>query len=177
MNFLSWDKNHIERPWKQFLVPPEESAHPPLRPVSLNGISKFFAGNDGHSRKSELVGEVNKDKIFSSVTFALFIKMQKIFFLSYSFLWCEVFIHQAASLFLPLRLRFLMICWPPFLLIRTRKPWFFFRFLLFGWNVLFIFRSVFLVWKQYVNKPVLICQAKKDEWTAFISWLFENYCL
>ena len=130
--FLSRDENQVEWCLEQFLVPPEECTQPPLRPVSLDCISKFFAGNDGHSGISELVREVNKDKIFSSVAFALFIKMQKIFFLSYSFWWCEVFIHQAASLFLPLRLRFLMMCWPPFLLMRTRKPWFFFRFLLFG---------------------------------------------
>jgi hypothetical protein len=130
--FLSRDKDQVKWFFEQFLVPSEERAQPPLRPVPLDCISKLFAGNDGHSGKSALVGEVNKNEIFSSVTFAVFIKMQKIFLLTYSFFGCELFIHQAASLFLPLRRRFLMMCWPPFLLIRTRKPWFFFRFLLFG---------------------------------------------
>ena len=73
VNFLPRDEDHVIGFLKQCLVSPEKCAQPPLRPVPLDCISKFFAGNDSHSGKRELVGEVNKDEIFSSVSFALFI--------------------------------------------------------------------------------------------------------
>jgi hypothetical protein len=136
--------NDVKGTWEDLLISSKKCPQSALDPIPLDSTSNFFAHDNSHPGKVQIIGEVDEVEISASITIAFFIQKYKIFLFRYPLLRSQSFGHQPASLFLPFCLLFLMMRWPAFVRMRTRKPWFFFLFLLLGWNVRFIVFSVFL---------------------------------
>ena len=136
--FLGNEKN-IQRKRQQIFVPSEQLSRSASDLIPLNGIPDFSARDNGHPGMAEVVRKKDQVKIFTSGATAFFIKIRKIFFLADPLARTIAFYHQTARRFRPFCLRLLMTFCPLFVLMRTKNPWSFFLFLLFGWNVGFIF--------------------------------------
>jgi hypothetical protein len=132
------DQEKIHRIYQQILVPSEQCSHSASDLVALDGVPDFLAGDNGHPGMAEPVGKIDQVKIFSSGTDAAFVKIVKIFLLADPLERTIAFYHQTARRFRPFCLLLLMTFCPPLVLMRTRNPWSFFLFLLFGRNVGFI---------------------------------------
>jgi hypothetical protein len=60
------DDDHVNGQSQQIFVPSKQLPDSSSDPVSLNGITNFFAGDDGHSGIGQAIGKINQVEIRSS---------------------------------------------------------------------------------------------------------------
>jgi hypothetical protein len=132
------DQENIQRIFQQILVPSKQFPDPAPNLVAMNGVPDLLAGDRSHPGMAQLVGEIDQIEIFPSGATASLVKLGEFRFLTDPFARTIALYHQTARRFLPFARRLLMTFCPPLVLMRTKKPWSFFLFLLFGLNVGFI---------------------------------------
>ena len=136
--FFLGDNENIHGIRKPRFVPSIQFPSLAPDPVSPDGVADLLACNRGHPGMGQPIRKMDQIEKAASRANAFFIKIGKIFFLADPLVRTIALYHQTARRFRPFCLRLLMTFCPPLVLMRTRKPWSFFLFLLFGWNVGFI---------------------------------------
>jgi hypothetical protein len=153
------DEHDVLRGWKPGFVQSEKLAQKALDPVSLYGVSRFFADRHAQPSDSRLVPACDDREMCGVTPHPLLINPQIVLAFPNAFIPAKGLGFHAvpplsrgltdlplahprvytASLFLPFARRRLRTALPPRVAIRTRKPWVRFRLVLLNTvNVFFI---------------------------------------